>query len=59
MQINPKGYSQMSVANSSCIYTDVTIAVIPPPFFAYVYIYVCVNLCPCRGFDFCNRRFLL
>lgn len=42
MQINPKGYSQMSVANSSCIYTDVTIAVIPPPFFAYIY--VCVSI---------------
>lgn len=49
MQINPKGYSQMSVANSSCIYTDVNIAVIPPPFFAYVY--VCQSL-PVQGFCF-------
>lgn len=38
MQINPKGYSQMSVANSICIYTDVNIAVIPPPLFAYMYV---------------------
>lgn len=45
MQINPKGYSQMSVANSICIYTDVNIAVIPPPFFAYMYVCVSIFVC--------------